>query len=63
MKDAVKHLVTDDLRTFIQEGWDDIHRTSYHNVQSGIHSLLYIVAEQVMLDLGRKAVIGETLDA
>lgn len=42
---------------------DDTLYLSYHKAQSGIRSVLYNVMEQEILDLLRKKVIGETLNA
>lgn len=38
-------------------------RTSYHNAQSGIRSVVYNLVEQVMLDLFRNDFIGEKFEA
>lgn len=42
---------------------DYILRTSFHNAQSGLQSLVYIVDDRVMLDLPHKHIIDETIDA
>lgn len=41
----------------------DTPRASYDNDQSGIRPTFYNVMVQVMLDIFRKGVMGETLDA
>lgn len=52
-----------ELVTMVEEPLDDILRTLFLNVQSGIRSVVSSGIEQVMLDLLSKDVIGETLDA
>lgn len=59
----IKQLVTDELAMLVEGSLDDIPCTSYCNAQSGIRSVVYRVLEQVMLDLLRKDVIEETMDA
>lgn len=52
-KPAVKQFVTDELEKVLEESLDHILCASYHNVQSGICSIVYKVAEQFMLNLLR----------
>lgn len=47
----------------IEKSRDDILRTSFYKAQSGIRTVVYKAAEQVMLDVLRKDVIGKKLDA
>lgn len=63
MKGVMKQLVAEELATLvlIEELLDDILRLSHHNAQSEIRSAMYNVREQIMLDLLRKEIIGETL--
>lgn len=62
-KEAVKQLVSEEITTLVEETWEDIIRTSYHDTQSVIGSVLYNVVVQVILDLLPKEVISETLEA
>lgn len=59
VKSAVKGMITTEWSSKIKEPLGDILRTSCHNSQSGIRS----VVENVMLDLIHKEIIGETLDS
>lgn len=63
----VKHEVTEldrtELSTMIEEWLEEILWKSFHNVQSCIQSVIYNVVEQDMLNLLRKDVIKETIDA
>lgn len=63
VRSAVSDLVTTELATVLEESLENILRESFHNWQSGIRSVVYNVLEQVILDLLRKDVIGETLEA
>lgn len=47
----------------VREMSEGIPRTSFHNARNRIHSVVYNVVEQVMLDLTRKDVHGGMLDA
>lgn len=46
----------------VKESLDNILKTLGHNEQSRIRSILYIVVEQVILELLHNDIIGETLD-
>lgn len=59
---AVKRYAPTDLSTMIEESLDGTQRTSLHNVQSGIQSVVYNVFEHVMVGLLSKYLIGETLN-
>lgn len=50
------------MGTIVEEVLDDVLCKKFHNVQSGVRSVLYIVVDQVILDLLCKDVIEETLD-
>lgn len=63
VKYAVKEMITNELSVIVQNLLDDIQRTSFHNRQGGIPSVVDKVVLQVMLDLLRKYVFGETVDA
>lgn len=52
-KEEVKHLVAEDITKLFEEARDEILCKSYHNSQMVIRSVLYNVAEQVILDLIR----------
>lgn len=45
IKSAVRVLVTTELVTMAEESLNDILSTLFHNVQSGIRSIVYIVVE------------------
>lgn len=60
---AVKTLVTNQLSPVIEESLDDILKTSFHNAQSSIRSIVYKVVEQVVLYLLRKDGFEGTLQA
>lgn len=60
-KAVVKQLVAGKLTKLVQGTLKDILCTFYQNSQSSIHSVVYIVVEQVMLNLLRKDAISETL--
>lgn len=62
VKSAVKEMVANKLSSMVQKSLDDFLRTLLFNLQRGIRPVVYEVAEQVMLDLIRKDVIGETVD-
>lgn len=47
----------------MEELLDDIFWKSLHNAQSGTRSVVYNFVDRAMLDLLRKDIIGETLDA
>lgn len=59
----MKYLVTEKLMALVQESLDDILRPSYNNARSEIRLVVNNVLEQVRLDLLRKAVLCEMLDA
>lgn len=46
-----------------EEAQDEDLRKTMLKAQSGVRSVVYTVVEQVMLDLLRNDIIGETLDA
>lgn len=56
-------LLTEELATLVEESLEDVLHTSYYNAQSVIRSFVFNAVEQVMLDIFRKDVIGETLKA
>lgn len=62
LKSAVKDLVANELWETIEESLNDILRKLLHNPQSGIHSGVYNVVDEVMLNLLHKDVILDTLD-
>lgn len=37
--------------TALEEPWDDISRPSFHNMEDEVHTIEYIVVEQVILDM------------
>lgn len=47
----------------VEEALDEALPIALHNTQSEVRSVVYNRVEQIMLDLLRKAVIGEILDA
>lgn len=63
VKSTVKEIVMNKLSTKLLELLEDISRTSVYNSQSGLQSVEYNLAEQVMLDLLCKHVIREILYA
>lgn len=62
-KATVKQLATYAFATLVDESFDDMLCFSYHSAQSGFRSVVYIVLEQVLLDLLHKDVISDTMDA
>lgn len=63
VESAVKELVTTKLGTMVEKSLGDILRTSIHNAQRGIQSVIYRDLEQVMRYRIQKDVIGEMIDA
>lgn len=63
VKSTVKKLVAIDMVTMGQEVLDQISRKTLQIVQTGVRSVVCKAVEQVMLDVLRKNVIRETLDA
>lgn len=63
VKSSVKDLIANELSTMIKESLDKKLRKSLHNAQNGILSVMHSVVEQVMLNLLRKDVIEDTLEA
>lgn len=63
MKAAITQLVTQELAAVLKQSLDDILHQSYYNDQRGVRLVLYTIGQQVMLDLMRKEIIGEDLDA
>lgn len=47
----------------VEEALDDILHMTLHEAQSGVQWVVYNVHEQVMLDMIRQGISGETLDA
>lgn len=60
---AVQDLATAELCTMIKDSLEDFQRTSFHNAQSCIRSVVDNVAGQVMMDLMRKDIPKDTIDA
>lgn len=60
---AVKEMVTNELSTIIEESLHDILKWSIHTEQRQIQSVVYSIVWQVMLDLVRKDIPGQKLDA
>lgn len=51
------------MATKCKEVLDDLLHKTLHSSQNGVRYVVYNVAEQVMLDVLHKDVMGETLDA
>lgn len=62
VKRATKQIVAKEITTLVEESLDDILQCAYENARSGVRSVVYNVVEQVVFDLIRQDVIGETLD-
>lgn len=60
---AVVEIATNELSTMVDEFVKDILGTSLYKVQRGTQWVVYIVVEKVMLEVLRKDVIRERLDA
>lgn len=63
VKSAVTELATNELSSMFEELQDNTLRTLFHNAQRGMRQVVYDVVEQLILDLVRKDVIEEKLNA
>lgn len=61
-KAAIKQLVPNELSELVEEIVDDLLCTYCHIARIGIQSVVYIVIEQMMLDLFYKDVFGGTIN-
>lgn len=63
MKSTVTELVANRLSIMIKKFLEERLSASFKNAQSSIESVVYKVVEQVVLDLLRKEIMGETMDS
>lgn len=61
VKFAVKELVRTEMTSMVEEAFVNILRSLFYKAPSGIRSVVYNVAEPIMLDLIWKEVVGKIL--
>lgn len=62
-KFLVREMVTNELSTMLEESLDDILKTSFHNAQDTLQSIVNSVIEQMILKLQLKDLLGKMLDS